>query len=102
MANTLICFAENASRLIFLLTNVSSFCIAHCKSCSHFCRKNNVFENTLATTVNEFIINELVKPLQKHAYSTILENFSPKNENFQIKNSDIFHISAENIDCGTR
>ena len=23
-----------------------------------------------------------------------------KNENFQIKNSDIFHISALNIDCG--
>ena len=24
----------------------------------------------------------------------------PKYENFQIKNSDIFHISAQNIDCG--
>ena len=23
----------------------------------------------------------------------------PKTENFQIKNSDIFHISAQNIDC---
>ena len=23
-----------------------------------------------------------------------------KNENFQIKNSDIFHIFAQNIDCG--
>ena len=23
-----------------------------------------------------------------------------KNENFQIKNSDMFHISAQNIDCG--
>ena len=23
-----------------------------------------------------------------------------KNENFQMKNSDIFHISAQNIDCG--
>ena len=29
------------------------------------------------------------------------ENFTPKkNDNFQIKNSDIFHISAQNIDCG--
>ena len=26
--------------------------------------------------------------------------YRPKNENFQIKNSDIFHISAQNIDCG--
>ena len=25
---------------------------------------------------------------------------SPKTENFQIKNSDIFLISAQNIDCG--
>ena len=30
-----------------------------------------------------------------------VENFtSKKTENFQIKNSDIFHISAQNIDCG--
>ena len=26
----------------------------------------------------------------------------PKNENFQINNSDILHISAQNIDCGAR
>ena len=26
---------------------------------------------------------------------------TPKTENFQIKNSDIFHISAKNIDFGT-
>ena len=25
---------------------------------------------------------------------------SPKTENFQMKNSDIFPISAQNIDCG--
>ena len=28
------------------------------------------------------------------------ENFTPKNEKFQMKNSDILHISAQNIDCG--
>ena len=29
-----------------------------------------------------------------------IENFTTKeNENFQIKNSDIFHNSAQNIDC---
>ena len=32
--------------------------------------------------------------LRKHAYSNILKILPPKNENFQIKNSDIFHISA--------
>ena len=26
--------------------------------------------------------------------------YHQKNENFQIKNSDIVHISAKNIDCG--
>ena len=38
--------------------------------------------------------------LRKHAYSNILKILQPKTENFQIKNSDIFHISAQNIDCG--
>ena len=28
------------------------------------------------------------------------ENFTTKNENFQIKKSNIFHISTQNIDCG--
>ena len=38
--------------------------------------------------------------LRKHAYSNILKTLQPKKENYQIKNSDIFHISAQNIDCG--
>ena len=27
------------------------------------------------------------------------ENFTTKNENFSDKNTDIFHMSAQNIDC---
>ena len=39
--------------------------------------------------------------LQKHAYSNIYKISPPKPEKFQIKKkSDIFHISAQNIDCG--
>ena len=38
--------------------------------------------------------------LRKHAYSNILNISPPKNENFQIKKSDRFYISAENIACG--
>ena len=38
--------------------------------------------------------------LRKHAYSNILKILPPKDENFQIKIFDIFHISAQNIDCG--
>ena len=40
------------------------------------------------------------KALQKHAYSNILKILPLKTEKFQIKNSDIFHISAQNIDYG--
>ena len=40
------------------------------------------------------------KSLRKHAYSNILKILPPKNENFQKRKSDIFIISAQNIDCG--
>ena len=33
------------------------------------------------------------------AYSNILKILPPKNESCQIKNSNLFHISAQNIDC---
>ena len=39
-------------------------------------------------------------PLRKHGYSNILKILPQKHEKFQIKTSDIFHISAQNIDCG--
>ena len=42
---------------------------------------------------------DLLVPLRKHAYSNVLKVLPPKNENFQIKNSDIFYVSAQNIDC---
>ena len=38
--------------------------------------------------------------LRKHAYSYKLKISPPKTESFSDKNSDIFHISAQNIDCG--
>ena len=42
----------------------------------------------------------LINPLRKHAYLNLLKIIRPKKENFQIKISDIFHISAQNMDCG--
>ena len=40
-------------------------------------------------------------PITKTRLFNYIENFTTKkNENFQIKNSDIFHISTQNIDCG--
>ena len=44
--------------------------------------------------------SQTVLPLQKHACWNKLKNSPPKTENFQKTNSDIFHISAQNIDCG--
>ena len=49
---------------------------------------------------NYVIIQIVIITLRKHAYLNILKIFPPKYENVQIKNSDIFHISAQNIDCG--
>ena len=36
----------------------------------------------------------------KHAYSNLLRILPPKTENFQMKKSGSFHISAQNINCG--
>ena len=41
-----------------------------------------------------------LKTISKTRLFKYTEIFPQKNENFQIKNSDIFHISAQNIDCG--
>ena len=59
----------------------------------------------LRTTHSRHLRIRLVLPcplisLRKHAYSNILKIFPPKNDNFQIRISDIFHISTQNIDCG--
>ena len=43
---------------------------------------------------------EIHRTLRRHAYSNTLKIYYQKNENFQIKDSGIFHISAQNIDCG--
>ena len=45
------------------------------------------------------MFHNLTTPLRKHAYSNILKISPPNNKKFQIKNSDIFHISAQNVDC---
>ena len=62
-------------------------------------------ENEMAFTAQDKKNIKIVLPdfsLRKHVYSNILKILPPKNENFQMKTSDVFHISAQNIDCGTR
>ena len=40
------------------------------------------------------------KTITKTCLFKYTEILPPKYENFQIKKSDIFHVSAQNIDCG--
>ena len=42
----------------------------------------------------------VVFAFRKHAHSNILKILPQKKWKFSDKNSDIFHISAQNIDCG--
>ena len=50
-------------------------------------------------SVKNYATYYLINALRKHAYSNILKILQPKEENFHIKYSDIFPISAQNIDC---
>ena len=66
-------------------------------------KARNALQKTKAATsvsLSLFMKSKARVSLRKHAYSNILKILQPKKENFQIKNSDIFHISAQNIDCG--
>ena len=48
-----------------------------------------------------FTGERILSTLRKHAYSNILKILEPKEENFSDKNnSDMVHISAQNIDYG--
>ena len=49
---------------------------------------------------HEYLTTYKYLPLRKQAHSNILKISPPKTENFQIKYSDRFLISAQNIDCG--
>ena len=65
-----------------------------------FLKRQNLY---LTTWIDAFSEGAICagQPLRKHAYSNILKILPSKNKNFQIKKkSDIFHISAQNIDCG--
>ena len=70
----------------------------------------------MANTVNLYVMSRLIwiytvcrgtcirvsLHYKKHAYSNLLKISPPKTESFPKKKSDSFHISSQNIDCGTR
>ena len=57
-----------------------------------------LLSRALQTNLNESS-DHSKQTLRKQTYSNIEKISPPKTENFQIK-TDIFHISAQNIDCG--
>ena len=63
---------------------------------SHYCnRKKNSLWKIECTAAKPGL-----RSITKHALFKYIEKFTTKNWKFSDKNSDIFHISAQNIDCG--
>ena len=62
--------------------------------------KFSIYLNRRVVVMEYMLFNIFKIVIRKYAYSNILKILPPKNENYLIKNSDIFHISDENIDCG--
>ena len=60
------------------------------------CKVKNVMR--LCGCSGVFCIRTRGDTLRKHAYSNMLKILPPKIEKFQRENSDIFHISAQNIE----
>ena len=70
-----------------------------------FEQKHEKYENFLSENFHSLVVKFSVY-LNRHVitktclFKYILKILPPKNENFQIKSSNIFHISPQNIDCG--
>ena len=103
--------AKMLTALVNTRSNSQIFLLKKCKRKSYsllFAKATHIYLQKLLTSfsakilayVPYLMIKVLTIPLRKHAYSNILKMSPPKKENYQIKNPDIFHTSAQNIDCG--
>ena len=72
----------------------NSFALNHDKSLQIY------FFRVKSQSKTNFLKSYQSTALRKHAFSNILRILTLKNENFQMKNSGSFQISAQNIDCG--
>ena len=87
---------QMTSELFFYLWRFENFIILtlkarYLKNCLSYCLVIRVLEKCCMLSAY---------PLRKHAYWNILKILPPKNEKKSDKKSDIFHISAQNIDYG--
>ena len=65
-----------------------------------FFLEKHIVLTVLATCLLLRIFARTVKPVLKTCLFKYAENFTTKNRKFSDKNSDTFHNSAQNIDCG--
>ena len=90
---------RQCSKYLTWISNVHT-----CLKVQHYNKKNPAKSLLFIKWIEKIIFEIIVElfrnlmSLRKLSYSNILKISPPKTENFQIKNSDIFHISAQNID----
>ena len=65
-----------------------------------FLSETNIENNLAATWENIPLTMCTLGSITKTRLFKYIDNFTAKNWKFSDKNSDIFHISAQNIDCG--
>ena len=68
-------------------------------------RLENIFESCHEILLHDSLLNdqfilEVLTHYENTNFFKYIETFTTKNWKFSDKNSDIFHISAQNIDCG--
>ena len=86
-----------------------------CSSCGQrrlirLCGCTGWFESSLGAHVRRYVFSRCGSNsvIRRHLHNEntpiqiYWEFIPPKKENFQVKNSGSFHISAQNIDCGIR
>ena len=74
-------------------------CFINLKMVHYFNNAETEIENKLVATW-ENVSSYIKESITKTRLFKYIENSLHKTENFQIKNSNSFHISAKNIDCG--
>ena len=78
-----------------------SFSRRYLKCFPYFFQKIDFGVSSIANLLSAESAQRMVKTSHyENAYSNILKISPPKNWKFSDKNSDMFHISAQNIDCG--
>ena len=107
--STTMCFHEEIRKIMALFRLIDRINALHRQRIPRSdCSQNQNAEPASSSfTTNKYIYLFLMKThmilirsITKHTYSNILKILPPKYENFLIKNSNIFHVSAQNIDCG--